>query len=243
MDDTTTHSKLTDIWEKYNQVRVAGDKKSANKLLVDYIGLLKKQDEKDIKIFVDNICSLTLDTDDKIIYNNGTEVSDKDVRIQHPLFKEIILPILKNQYKKGSAKHIKWIGQLEQFFYSDNAITNTFLKELNIVGHFETRHFFEKSFALDNNQKILNLLLNRIAQEINYYTHEVPIGVLVDPEVLDKELLIFRQYLQQSDTKNIWEVVLTEWELIAKHWTIYLATQDKYDNFQNYLTTNGIQLD
>jgi hypothetical protein len=243
MDDTTTHNKLTDIWEKYNQVRVAGDKKTANKLLVEYIDLLKQQDEKDIKIFVDNTCSLTLDLDDKIIYNNGTEVSDKDIRIQHPLFKEIILPILIDQYKEDSAKHIRWIGQLEQFFYSDNVTTNKFLKELNITGHFETRHFFEKSFALDNNQKTLNLLLNRIAQDINYYTHEVPIGVLVDPDVLDNELLIFRQYWQQSDTKKIWEVVLSEWELIAKHWKLYLATRDKYDNFENYLTTNGIQLD
>ncbi|MBK7959444.1 MAG: hypothetical protein IPK03_15980 [Bacteroidetes bacterium] len=126
MDDTTTYNKLTDIWDKYNQVRVAGDKKTANNLLVDYIDLLKQQDEKDIKIFVDNICSLTLDLDDKIIYNNGTEVSDKDIRIQHPLFKEIILPILKDQYKKDSAKHIRWIGQFEQFFYSDNATTQAF---------------------------------------------------------------------------------------------------------------------
>jgi hypothetical protein len=243
MEDTTTHGKLTDIWDKYNQVRVAGDKKTANKLLVDCIGLLKQQDEKDINIFVDNICSLTLDLDDKIIYNNGTEVSDKDIRIQHSLFKEIILPILKDQYKKDSAKHIKWIGQLEQFFYSDNATTQAFLRELNIAGHFEARHFFEKSFAIDNNQKTLTLLLNRIAQDINYYTHEVPIGVLVDPDVLDKEVMTFRQYWQKCDTKNIWEDVLTEWELIAKHWTLYLATQDKYDNFENYLKTNGVKLD
>jgi hypothetical protein len=44
MEDTTTHNKLTDIWDKYNQVRVAGDKKTANKLLGDYINLLKQQD-------------------------------------------------------------------------------------------------------------------------------------------------------------------------------------------------------
>ena len=242
MDDTTTHNNLPDIWDKYNQVRVAGDKKTANKLLVDYIDLLKQQDEKNIKIFVDNICGLTLNADNKIIYNNGTEVSDKDIRIQHPLFKEILLPILRDHYKNDSAKHIKWIGQLEQFFYSDNATTEAFLKELYIEGYFEARHFFEKSFAIDNNQKTLSLLLNRIAQDINYYTHEVPIGVLVDPDVLDKEVMTFRQYWQQCDTKNIWEAVLTEWELIAKHWTLYLATQNKYDNFENYLKTNGIQL-
>ena len=243
MGDTTTQSKLTDIWDKYNQVRVAGDKKTANKLLLDYIDFLKQQDENDIKIFVDNICNLTLEADNKIISNNGTEVSDKDIRIQHPLFKEIVLPIIKDQYKRGSAKHIKWIGQLEQFFYSDNATTEAFLRELNITGNFEARHFFEKSFAIDNNQKTLSLLLNRIAQDINYYTHEVPIGVLVDPDVLDKELMTFRAYWQQSDTKNLWEALLNEWVLIAKHWKFFIEKRDQYDNFENYLRINGIQLD
>lgn len=240
--DTTTQSKLNDSWTKYNQVRIAGDKKTANKLLLGYISLLKQQEEEEINIFIDNICSLTLDTEDKIISNNGTGVSEKDIRIQHPLFKEIILPRLKKQYINGSSKHIKWIGQLEQFFYADLVTTNTFLKELNITGYFETRHFFEKSFAIDNSQKTLKLLLHRIAQDINYYTHEVPTVVLIDPDVLDKELTTFREYWKQSDTKNIWEVVLAEWELIAKHWSLYFATQDKYDNFENYLNVNGIQL-
>lgn len=242
MEDTT-NNKLTDIWDKYNQVRVTGDKKSANKLLLVYIDLLKQQDEKDIKIFVDNICGLILDANHKIIGNNGIEVSEKDIRIQHPLFKEIVLPILIDQYKKDSAKHIRWIGQFEQFFYSDFATTQAFLKELDIEGYFETRHFFEKSFSIDNNQKTLELLLNRIAQDINYYTHNIPNCVLVDPDVLDKELMTFRQYWQQCDTKNIWKNVLTEWELIAKNWSLYLANQDKYTNFKNYLKTNGIQLD
>jgi hypothetical protein len=243
MDDTATHNKLTDIWNKYNQVRVAGNKKSANKLLLEYIDLLKQQDEKIIKIFVDNICSLTLDAKHKIIDNNGTEVSDKDTRIQHPLFKEIVLPILIDQYKKGSAKHISWIGQFEQFFYSDFATTQAFLRELDIEGHFESRHFFEKSFSIDNNQKTLALLINRIAQDINYYTHEVPIGVLVNSDFLDKELMTFRKYWQQCDTKNKWENILTEWDIIAKHWSLYLATQVKYVNFENYLKTNGIQIE
>ncbi|TKC06573.1 hypothetical protein FA048_15295 [Pedobacter polaris] len=239
--DHVAHSKLTDTWDRYNQVRIAGDKRTANKILVDYIALLKQQDEQEIKIFVDHICSLTLEIDDKIIANNGTEVSDRDTRIQHPLFKEIILPVLKKQYQKGSPKHIKWIGQLEQFFYSDNTTTNTFLKELNISEYFEARYFFEKSFALDNSQKTLSLLLNRIAKDINYYVHELPTVVLAEPEFLEKELEIFRLYLQQFDNKNIWEVSLSEWELIAKHWKLHVAAKDEYGDFEDYLKANGIK--
>lgn len=243
MDYSTTPSALTDMWDKYNQVRVAGDKKTANKLLTDFIGSLKQQDEKDIELFVENICGLTFDTNDKIISTNGTEVSDSDIRIQHPLFKEIILPILKEQYKKGSAKHIKWIGQFEQFFYTDYATTQAFLKESNFTEYFEARHFFEKSYAIDANQKTLILLLNRMAKDINYYTHEVPRGVLVVPEVLTEELITFRKYWEQSDTKNNWKADLTAWDLISKHWSLYFADKDNYDNFEVYLTIHGIELD
>ena len=234
--------KLNEIWESYNQVRVAGDKKSANKLLLDFIDLLKQQDEKIIKAFVDNILNLTLEAENKIISNNGTEVSEKNIRIQHSLFKEVVLPILKDQYQMSSAKHIKWIGQLEQFFYSDFATTKEFLNELNITEYFETRYFFEKSFAIDKNQNTLKLLLNRIAQDLNHYTHEVLNSVLVYPEVLNKEIMTFREYWQECDSKINWEADLAEWELIAKHWTIFNEVQDKYINFENYLNINGIQL-
>jgi hypothetical protein len=139
MNDKKAHSQLTAIWNKYNQVRLTGDRKAANKILADYIDLLKQQNEKDIKIIVDNICSLALDGDKKITSSNEKEESDKDTRIQHPLFKEIILPILQDQYKRGSAEHIKWIGQMEQFFYSDYTTTRAFLIDLSIPGYFEAR--------------------------------------------------------------------------------------------------------
>lgn len=243
MHDSETHINLTGCWIKYNDARVAGDKKAANKLLADCIAFLKKQDSSTIESFVDEICGLTLDNDNQVISNNGTEVSDRAIRIQHPLFKEIILPVLANKYKSNSPRHIKWIGQLEQFFYSDHATTTNFLNQLNIDGHFETLYFFEKSFSLDNNQNTLALLLDRIAQDINYNTHEVPIGVNVEPDFLDQEIMIFKKYWEQSANKHLWDNKQKEWELIARHWRIYLNTQNQYDSFKNYLNSNEIQLD
>ncbi len=237
-----SHLKLKETWNSYNQKRLAGDKRTANKILAEYISLLKKQDEKEIEGFVDQICTLTLETDDKIISNNGTAAAEKDTRIQHPLFKEIILPVLKKQYQKESAKHIKWIGQLEQFFYADHSTTEAFLKDLNISTYFYARDFFKKSFALDPHQKTLVLLLNRIAQDINYCLHEIPTVVLAEPAVLANELAIFRQYLEQSEVKQIWEDSLNEWELISKHWTKYNKAKNDYANFKDYLKINGFRL-
>lgn len=238
MENRIPQNELTEMWHEYNQIRVTGDKKTATKRLLDFIDLLKKQDENDIQKFVDNLCELILEEEEKIIDSNGTEVSDKQVRIQFPLFKEIILPVLKVQFKNNSAKHIKWIGQLEQFFYSDKNLTTNFLKELNIEGHFEARYFFEKSFSIGKNQKTLNFCLNRIAQDINFYLHEVPFGVLISPEELEKELNTFRKYWLLSDSKNVWKEDLTQWETIAKHWKLYILNQDEYDSFENYLKLN-----
>lgn len=185
---------MKDKWIKYNELRIAGDKKSANQLLAEFIITLKQQDKSTIENFVDQICSLTLEIDKQVLANNGTEVSNNSTRIQHPLFKEIILPVLTEKFLKNSPKHIKWIGQLEQFFYSDYSLTTNFLNQLSVEGFFETRYFFEKSFLLENKQDTLTLLLNRIAQDIDYYTHEVPSGVIVEPEVLDQELTYFTKY-------------------------------------------------
>jgi hypothetical protein len=62
--------------------------------------------------------------------------------------KTLFCPYLKTKYQKESARHIKWIGQLEQFFYSDNDTADVFLQELNIAGHFEARFFLKNLLPL-----------------------------------------------------------------------------------------------
>ena len=235
-DAQTTNNDLTKTWDNYNQVKNSGDRKLANKLLVDFISELKRQSISTTDNFVDKICELAFNSD-------TAKVASTDQNIQHPLFKEIILPRLIEQYKNNSPKHIKWIGQFEQRFYSDHSMTTKFLKDLGIEGYFDTNYFLEKSFLIDNNQTTLDLLLDRIAKDINYDIHEVPLGVLVDPEVFDKELNYFKTYWKQSDKKNIWKDILVEWENVAFHWRTYFAMQDKYSGFEDYLNDKGIKLD
>lgn len=141
---------VTDLWNKYNQTRLAGDKKTANKLLREIIDVLKQKDGNFVANFIEDLCKKTLNSNE-ILSNNGTQVSSNRDRIQHPIFKEIILPILADQYLSDNPLHIKWIGQFEQFFYSDNKMTAEFLKQINIDGYFYASYFFEKSFVIDNN--------------------------------------------------------------------------------------------
>lgn len=184
MQDFSNQPSLTETWIRYNQVRLSGDKKTANKLLTTYIQLLKQQPAADIRRIVDELCHQILDKSDDVISNNGYYASEGSVRIQHPLFKEIILPVLTEQYFRESARHIKWIGQLEQFFYSDASTSLSFLKSLNLPFPFMALHFFEKSYTIDPQQHTLKLILAKMAQTINYFFTNYPMLSLPIPTCL-----------------------------------------------------------
>jgi hypothetical protein len=232
---------LKDLFNIYNQTRLAGDKKTANKLLREIIEVLKQKDQIFVTDFIEDLCEKVLNSNE-ILSNNGTEVSNNIDRIQHPIFKEIILPILADKYLNGNPLHIKWIGQFEQFFYSDNKMTAAFLKQINIDGYFSSIYFFEKSFAIDNSQDTLNLLLQRTAQGIEYYLHELPFAVLVEPNTLNSELNYFENYWNKSNNKEKWQTLLSEWKNIADHWTKYCSEKEKYSNFMDYQEKQNIEL-
>lgn len=92
-------------------------------LLAEFILLLKTQDNSCINHFSDRLCVQILDAENTIIATDGATVSAQKLRIQHPLFQEIILPNLIEGFKQNRPQHIRWIGQLEQFFYADQVTT------------------------------------------------------------------------------------------------------------------------
>lgn len=232
---------MMDLWDQYNKTRLAGDKKKATKMLLNFIALLKEKDKGHIEDFANDLCKKALDIDG-ILPNNGVKVSNDIDRIQHPIFKEIVLPILVEQYLEDSPMHIKWIGQLEQFFYSDKVTTENFLRQINVEGYFSTLHFLEKSFAIDPNQDTLSLLLKRQAQDIEYLVHELPWMVLTEPADFNLVLADFKDYLAKSEYKETWRTRLMEWENIAGHWAVYCARKTFYKDFIDYQEQNNIAL-
>jgi hypothetical protein len=246
-------------WLNYNQTRLGGDKKAANKILNSFINEFLKENAETIESFVYEICKLTLDIDD-ILSNNGTDVSISINRIQHPLFKKILLPVLVKKYNENDALYIRWIGQFEQFFYSDHRLTIQFLEDIDDklrdavqfdkttnsykdieCRYFETKYFFKKSYKIEPKQKTLNLLLKRLAQDIFYATHELPFGILREPNEFMEEIENFKFYFEKSNNQEKWKDTLHDWTFIGQHWKIFSKEKNKYENFDNYLNLNGIK--
>jgi hypothetical protein len=240
MNIVVPNSSLQNIWEEYNQVRLLGQKKKANKLLADFIQGLKQQEQDVIQHFADTICAAILDAEASVLANNGIAVADQPERIQHPLFREIILPVLAEKYLQNSSRHIKWIGQFEQFFYADIVTTNAFLQQINYEGFFDAAYFFEKAFTISHGQDTLTLLLDQLAKIINYYLHEVPYTVLATPQVLQEALQQFKNYWILSQQQGRWAADLSCWERLEDHWTRYNSDSNRYNDFAHYLSLRNI---
>ncbi len=247
---------LNQKWIEYNQERLVGCKKSANHLLNVFINSILTYEENVIEDFVYKICSIVLK--DSILSNNGTEVSNAGIRIQHPLFQKVILSVLIKKYKENDALYIRWVGQLEQFFYSDNRITNMFLEEINDelrdatqfspetnkyenikCRYFSTKSFFIKSFEISPSQITLKLILDTLAKHLDYVTHELPCGLLGGADCFIEDVTEFKYYWKKFEDKNKWKKQIKEWDSIINHWKIFLEEKYKYKTFSEYLTEHG----
>ena len=237
MKSLAKHIDLNEKWTNYNCTRILGDKKGANKLLVQFIKEISQQKKSIVNQFCIEVCTQCLEKEG-IAVNNGTYISNQAIRIQHPLFKNIIVPFLVEGYNNNDALVIRWIGQLEQYFHSDNITTNEFLNIINVEYPFDTVIFFEKSYELKQDQQTLELILNKICKGLDYATHELPIGILFEPKTFDIEIEKLQRYLNEFNTKSAYRKRLNKWMKIGEYWRNYIEDKDNYANFEIYLKLN-----
>lgn len=67
----------------------------------------------------------------------------------------------------------------------------------------------------------MQLLLNRLAQDVFYVTHELPAGILIEADVFIEKINDFKYYWQLSEYKEKWMETLNEWIFIGNHWKTY----------------------
>jgi len=239
------------LWEQYNRVRVAGAKKQANQILDTFLKCFKDQTPEVKATFVEKVCSKLLDpiTDDTT-YNghylctNGVQVSDLPIRIQFPLFRDAILPELIRRFNIHDARAIRWIGQLEQFFYANQELWQDTCAELDLPFPVGSMFFFKRSFAIKPEQTTLRMIIKTYAMNLSYDCHHMPDGILCEPEQMNQTIADARNYwnqLEASPIKDEWNECLGVYERIAASWDDYCTHRFLYDNFEHYLAKNKIE--
>lgn len=248
--------EMYDIWERYNQVRIVGLKKQANKILDTFLECFKKQTHETQASFVDGICTELLDSlpdsnDDLYcghcfcLGHNGTYVSDSPTRIQFPLFRDAVLPELIRRYSIGDYRAIRWIGQMASFFYSNQKFWKHTCEKINLPWEEAGMMFFlEKSYAIQKDQRTLRMIIQVCMNSFAYYCHEIPCGILCESKLMKQEIAETQNYLEQlepSKRKNRWNERLLQYERIAACWDDYCTHMSCYDDFRHYMIVNKVE--
>lgn len=243
-------TEMRALWERYNRVRTSGAKKQANLILGEFIACFKAQSSEVRAAFVEELCTELLDNFSEnvhgfVLATNGTRVSDLPVRIQFPLFRETVLPELMIRFQAGDARAVRWLGQLEQFFMSDQMLEKRTYGELGLPWQeTDSLFFFEKSYAMQKDQTTLRLILMKRLHDLGYACHEIPCGVLMTPEYMNNYVAELRDYwtqLEPSKLKDEWQLRLVEYEQIAVCWNDYCTNRSLYTDFRDYMIVNNIQ--
>jgi hypothetical protein len=196
---------LDNLWVSY-QEKKSGLKKEANKLLNIIVGELEQKDDR-LKIdFVKVLLGK--------IYVEGIEF-----KLQYPLLKHIVFPVILDGFKKKNMPEVRWLYQIP---YIDDE-TN-----LEIDRLVDSGEIYEKILilALEINEQdriSQELLLKYYINYLDFSIHEMPTGLLCTVEEgvnvirkADKVIEKFKfDWYKINEVKNFLEFckeLITEWE-------------------------------
>ena len=147
-----------------------------------------------IPFFVREICS-TLLSSPQAPSRHSSEEHESSLRIQFPLFEQLILGELEKCYLTNDAEGIRWIAQLNQFFISRTSMTSEFLRSINVafsVPLIDQQFFLRKSLGLEHSPITLELIINDLARTLTFATHHLSEGILLPSDQFHRVRRIVR---------------------------------------------------
>ncbi|QQE11208.1 hypothetical protein JD969_17175 [Planctomycetota bacterium] len=246
MQTILKNPKLLTLWQDYVTLREQGRKKLANKTLNDFIALLKQQDKQTNTAFVEQLCKIMIGRKHLPTLSFRKSIGYPD-DIQHSLFKEIFFPVLVDWYTDSNALHMQWIAQLSRCFNRDWPTAQDFIKAIGITDdeHHYDINYLKKSYQLDPHPDTLNMILIRLAQGVSFDLHHMPEVVLSGPDEYDSWIDKLEHYLQfcEDELEPRWQIDLSTWRNIGKHWRTYFDKRKEYDGFYDYQQKHNLNLD
>lgn len=241
--------RFDELWAKYNETRLRGLKKDANRMLPNVIDYFHELSRDTQESFVHETCAKLLEISDPssssdwMLANNGSVASEQAVRIQHQVFCAAILPILLDGFRKNDPHCIRWIAQFFPFIYSDKSLWRRIADELNLEKPVGPWFFLERSYALHSSPRTLLMMLSLLFEGMRYACHELPCGILMECGEFEKDIEELKYWLSKASSgfqkKHADEVAY--YEKMAYHWTKYRMGENNQAGFEDYLVRNGVE--
>ncbi|MEH6659926.1 hypothetical protein [Leeuwenhoekiella marinoflava] len=215
------------IWDSYLDFKTKGIKPKSKKALQSFINSVKRNPSENI---------------DNIALELNRLKTNKELEIQFPIFKEIILPTLIKLARQNQPEIHRIIAENERFFHSNKRLTEFINKEFKInKTYFDSVWFLERELSINpTDKKSIELLVNKIAQDLDYCIHELPeFGLVCDINDFSESLNNLENFIEQYELKNVkWSERLDLLNAVKKTWSDYLE-QKSISNYNEYLEIIG----
>ena len=152
-----------------------------------------------------------------------------DTWIRYPLFSRIVLPELRNGYTQGLPHHARWIGQLRHRIY---VAKQACFQELGL----SPNDFLREALRMDPTDSAARReLISNLAEQLDYFVHEVPRGVLANSQYFRARLDEFWQLVTDEGLTERYEEAYRYWQLHCDAWEGYLSHRAQFTNYADYL--------
>jgi hypothetical protein len=210
-----------ELWTKYLEQQSLGLKKPANEYLEQFIHNLSNYSTQELDQIVLALCQLR---------------ATDNIKINHKLFLKAIYPNLLTNSLNEIPDYHRLLATYEQSIYSDNRLNKEISEKLDLeTEYFDTIEVLERELRIGKNLEAAKLLINKIAWQLDYALHELPIGMLYETELMARLLSRMVDLLKEYEAlTTIWQQRIEFIETAIKHWKKYLSTS-QYENFEQYL--------
>lgn len=183
LEQILKHSEL-ELWTKYLEQQSLGLKKKAKDYLDQFIPSLLQYSTEQLNQVVILLCELRL-TD--------------NIKIDHTLFSKVIYPNLLSNSVNAAPDYHRLLATFEQSIYSDKRLNKEVSERLNLeTDYFDTIEVLERELRIGKNLEAAKLLINKIAWQLDYALHEIPVGLLHEPEfvqqLLSRKIELLKEY-------------------------------------------------
>lgn len=222
----TLNDEPYQLWQQYLALEAQGLRLQALHVLADFIKVFQLLTPEQRIPFIEQFC---------------TQVVDKEQAfpLRYPLFSELLAPYLIERYHQQSPVAPRWIAAFTEWF---NANPH-FREQLGLGSLSAPRMLREARKREPDNLLVQRKLVEVIAQQLQYSTHEIPAGVLygsngatvAECAILLREVGEFRQLAQNTNLLQQYQAHIAEWEYYFMSYADYLPNNKHYQGFADYL--------
>jgi hypothetical protein len=161
------------------------------------------------------------------------EDEDVDLRRPYPLLAHLIIPELRRGYEAGEPSYARWLARL----YRSSIVHPRKLTELLARPNLTSKNLLREALRADpTDRHATQWLITELAGAFDYYTHEVPSGVLANPSSFREELDEFEGLAARLGLTDRYAAKLRLWRFHCERWAYYLQHRSEFVNYADYLS-------